>query len=118
MQEAASTAMRSTRAGGFWAASGGLLIAIAAGVVAPQSALAKIKCDGAYQVVSGNLLATPYCQDNNLARVARSYGLRVSDRDIRQNPNRKRYVCGIVGRDIRVRTACDSVSPYGRGNRF
>ncbi len=77
-------------------------------------AMAKIACtrDG-FQIVQGNLLATPYCQDQLLARVAREYGLRVSDAEVRNNPNSKRRICRFVGRDIRVQPTCAETN-YGR----
>jgi hypothetical protein len=67
---------------------------------------AAIPCKGPYQIVQGQLIATPYCEDNYLARVAREYGIRVSNREIRQNPNKKQEVCRFMGSDIRVRQIC------------
>lgn len=83
--------------------------AMAAGValILPQPAEAKIKCKGRYQVVKGHgHLATPYCADGYLAKVARSYGVRISAATIRHNPNRKAEVCTLVGNDIRVSDIC------------
>ena len=65
-----------------------------------------IECRGEYQVVQGQLLATPYCQDNYLAKVAREYGSRVSAREIRNNPNTKADVCRFMGHDSRVSHMC------------
>ena len=67
---------------------------------------AAIECRGEYQVVQGQLLATPYCQDNYLATVAREYGSRVSARQIRNNPNTKADVCRFMGHDSRVSHMC------------
>lgn len=39
--------------------------------VAVSAPAAAIECRGGYQVVQGNLLSTPYCQDALLAKVAR-----------------------------------------------
>ncbi len=79
-----------------------------------------IECNGSFQVLSnGHEISTPYCEDNNLAYVAREYGLKVSSRTIRYNPNRKRDVCRVVGHDNRVTTACASVlDRSGRGRYF
>lgn len=75
------------------------------------AAEAKIVCKEGYQVVQGSALATPYCQDNLVAAVARANGINVSDAEIRNNPNLKRHVCSLVGRDIRIYQACiDSFS--------
>ena len=48
------------------------------------AAQARIQCDGNFQVVQGgSAFATPYCQEQNLARVAKGYGMRVSFESIR-----------------------------------
>lgn len=87
-----------------------LLMAAAA---TPASA---IECDGNYQVQrDGNQIATPYCQDGNLARIAREYGMRTSAREIRYNPSEKERACRFVGDDIRVKTTC---APYNDSDRF
>lgn len=82
---------------------------------APSASVAKIVCtaDG-FQIVQGSPISTPYCQDRLLARVAREYGFRVSDREIRQNPNTKRRICRFVGRDIRVQPTCAETNYSGR----
>lgn len=104
-----TTAM--TRAKGLISAT---LVACAAGA-APAAA---IECRNGYQVVQGNLLATPYCQDALLAVVARQYGIKTSAAAIRENPNHKREVCRFVGRDIRVQENCITANPNGRGRSY
>lgn len=79
---------------------------------------AAIECRGGFQVVQGNLLATPYCQDALLANVARQYGFKTSAAAIRENPNHKREICRFVGRDIRVQENCITANPNGRGRLF
>ena len=96
------------------------LLGLAVGAVAlvslPQEPSAKIKCKGAYQVINGNLHATPWCEDNYLAAVARQYGMRVSNRQIRQDPFAKERACRLAGHDNRVRDIC--AGELGRnGNR-
>lgn len=88
------------------------------GVVTLSSAVeARIVCKSGVQRSSGQWIVTPYCQDALLGQVAREHGMRVSDRTLRQNPNRKRHVCRLVGQDIRVRDICRHVNPYdGRHN--
>jgi len=79
--------------------------AIAAIIVAsPASA---IDCVRGYQRVQGNLIATPYCQNQQLAEVARQYGLRASAAKIRNNPNFKIEICRTVFNDIRVQITCE-----------
>lgn len=90
-------------------------IAASAVVVVSGAAQARIQCDGQYQMVSGNPIATPYCQDNYLAQIARGYGMKVSIADVRI-PSRKQEVCGFVGHDVRVSSICSGwrVDPNGR----
>jgi hypothetical protein len=77
-----------------------------------------IDCRDGYQRVQGNLIATPYCQDQYLAVVARQFGVKASADQIRNNPSYKREICRLVGRDIRVQNTCvDENSPRG-GGRF
>jgi hypothetical protein len=77
-------------------------------------AVAKIKCVNGNQLVSGSLIATPYCQDELVAQVAREYGMKVSAGAIRNNPNLKRNVCQHVGRDNRIHIACIDANSVGR----
>jgi hypothetical protein len=81
----------------------GALVLAAAGLATPAAA---IKCVKGYQKVQGNLLSTPYCQDQYLAQVARQYGLRASASKIRNNPNYKKEICRTVFTDIRVQETC------------
>lgn len=99
----------------FVAAAPAIMTAI---ILAPVAgpAEAAIRCEGGFQIVQGNRLATPYCQDDQLAKVAREYGMRASASAIRNNPNYKREVCRLVGRDIRVQLTCIDAFP-GRGRR-
>lgn len=87
-----------------------LLLAVSA-----ASPVQAIECQGGYQIVRGQPISTPYCRDSQLAAVARSYGLRVSKSDM-DNVHRKKEVCRLVGRDIRVAQACQDVN--GSGRRF
>lgn len=84
-------------------------------VAAVKNAQARIACSNGYKIVQGKLLATPYCQDELVARVAREYGVRTSPDEIRGNPNLKGHVCRLVGPDIRIRETCGEVNSYGRG---
>lgn len=79
------------------------------GIVGPADA--RIVCEKGFRVIKGRLLGTPYCQDLYLAEVAREFGVRVSAREILNNPNKKREVCAFMGWDIRVKHICDGVLP-------
>ena len=65
-----------------------------------------IECVRGFQRVNGQMIATPYCQDEDLAEVARGYGFRASAAQIRNNPNFKKEICRFVFQDIRVQITC------------
>ncbi|MGQ0671958.1 MAG: hypothetical protein ACT4N2_03640 [Hyphomicrobium sp.] len=77
-------------------------------------ATARIKCSNGFQMVRGVSLATPYCQDELVAIVARGYGFRTTPSAIRSNTSHKRQVCQIVGADNQVRHACVDTDGAGR----
>ena len=88
-----------------------LLAAIAAALAtahAAGTAAAAIVCERGFQVVNGQPVSPPYCQDNYLAVVAREYGVKVSEAEIRTNHHTKKQVCHMLGGDIRVQQACAS----------
>ena len=89
-----------------------------AALVTATTVAAAIACKNGFQLVQGNYLSTPYCQDDLLAKVARQYGMKVSSAAIRENPNLKRDVCRFVGRDIRVQENCLTANPNGRGRSY
>ena len=76
---------------------------------APASA--KIKCQGIFQVNKNGTYATPYCQDREIARVARSYGWKVTDAQVRNDPLKKVKICLALGGDNRLKGACGAYSP-------
>jgi len=83
----------------------------------PAEAGSGIRCSGPYQLVKGiGKIASPYCEDNYLARVARSRGMKVSSRAVRLNPFAKQEACDIAGHDIRVSGICSGQrdGSYGR----
>jgi hypothetical protein len=86
-----------------------LLGATLISVTAPALA-AKIKCQGIFQVMKHGLLSTPYCQDQEIARVARSYGWKVTVAQVRNDPLKKVYICQALGNDNRLKGACGAYS--------
>ena len=86
-----------------------ILPVLVALVVPYASASAAIKCNGNYQVVNGSEISTPYCRDNQLARLGRKSGFKYSDREIRNSPSAKRELCRYMRSDIEVQTACGEV---------
>ena len=94
----------------------GTLAVVAVSLMSPSQSTpleARIVCKNGVQKSSGQWIVTPYCMDALLGKVARQYGMRISDRTLRTNSNRKRHVCRLVGQDIRVRDICRQVNPYG-----
>jgi hypothetical protein len=87
------------------------LALVAAAITTPGEA--RIDCVGGNQIVKGVPLATPYCQDELVAQVAREHGMKVSASAIRSNPNLKRNVCQFFGRDIRIYQACIDANSVG-----
>lgn len=70
---------------------------------------AKIVCRDGFQVVNGQEISTPYCNDGLVGHVAREYGMKVSDETVRNNPATKDEVCRWVGSDIRIQHYCSDV---------
>lgn len=90
--------------------------AIAAALVATPAAA--IKCNQGNQLVNGQWLATPYCQDQLLAQVGREHGFHSSADQIRNNPNYKKELCRFIFNDIRVTENCSTAGvPEYRGGR-
>jgi hypothetical protein len=70
------------------------------------SAHARIVCKDGFQNVGGEWIATPYCEDDYLAEVARDHGMNVSASSVRNDPGVKEEACKLVGYDTRVREDC------------
>ena len=81
-----------------------------------STASARIACQGNFQVTSQGLIATPYCEEEEIARVARGYGSNVTSAEIHNNALTKVYVCQIYGYDTRLKGSCGGYAPelYGR----
>lgn len=79
---------------------------LASGMIAP--AYAGIECKGRLQYNSAvnAWIGSPYCGDNLIAAIARSSGMNVSARAVRQNPSVKEEACRFAGIDIRIRDLC------------
>lgn len=73
-------------------------------------------CHGPFQDSVYGPISTPLCQDLQIARVARSYGYRVSDDEVRYNDLTKIKLCFAIGYDTRLKESCAAHRP-GRGGR-
>jgi hypothetical protein len=74
-------------------------------------AWARIECRGNFQVTKYGLIATPYCEEEQIAFVARSYGQRVTGAQVRNNPLTKVYLCQTLGYDSRLKGSCAGYGP-------
>ena len=84
--------------------------AVIATVLLTSPAMARIECRGNFQITKHGPIATPYCEEKQIARLARSYGFGVTDAEVRNNPNTKVYLCQIIGGDIRLKGSCGAYS--------
>jgi hypothetical protein len=84
-------------------------LAAAAVIILATSSVAeaKIECRDGFQIVNGQEISTPYCNDGLIAKVARERGMNVSEDNVRNSPSTKNEVCRFVGDDIRVQNYCD-----------
>jgi len=99
-----------------WSGSATLAAAAVLAVSLAAPASARIECKGNFQVTKYGLISTPYCEEGEIARVARRYGANVSDAEVRNNPLTKVYLCQVYGRDTRLKGSCGGYAPelYGR----
>ena len=79
---------------------------VAATVLLASPATARNECRGNFQISKYGLISTPYCEERQIARVARSYGYAVTEEEVRNNPNTKVYLCQIIGGDNRLKGSC------------
>lgn len=88
--------------------------ALAPAVVATAPAAAAIVCKDGFQKSGGTWISTPYCNDADLARIARKHGVRISDSELRNDPSRKYEICRFLGTG-RTGTYCPDDNGSGRG---
>ena len=91
----------------------GIVILAALALSAPvwsEPAAAKIQCKGNFQVTTQGLIATPYCEEERIARIARSYGWNGTASQVHNNPNTKVYLCQRFGGDNRLKGSCGAYS--------
>ena len=87
-------------------ATSAIVAGVAGTVAVPIEADAAIRCKDGFQLSGGRWISTPYCEDRQLVRVAREFGVRTSFNAVRFNVSEKRRVCRVVGFDIRVMKTC------------
>ena len=72
---------------------------------------ARIQCRGNFQMTKYGPIATPYCEEEQIAFVARSYGESVTGSQVRKNPLMKVYLCQTLGYDSRLKGSCAGYGP-------
>ncbi|MGH6831705.1 MAG: hypothetical protein ACRECM_01575 [Methyloceanibacter sp.] len=80
-------------------------------IAATSPAAARIECRGNFQVTKYGLIATPYCEEEQIAHVARSYGMRVTGAEVHKNPLKKVYLCQTIVSDSRLKGSCAGYGP-------
>ncbi len=78
-------------------------------------AAARVQCQGNFQISKFGPIATPYCEEEEIARVAQAYGWKVSAAKVHGDPLTKVYVCQILGSDNRLKGSCAGYGPENRG---
>lgn len=71
-------------------------------------ATAAIVCDGDFQIIDGHAVATPYCEDEQLARSLRARGVKTSGAAVRASPELKREICLMASGEASLDPACAS----------
>lgn len=84
-------------------------------LTAVPAAQAAIVCKDGFQKSSTGWISTPYCNDAELARVARKNGVRVSDSEMRANPARKYEICRFLSGSLAARDYCPDGDGSSRG---
>ncbi|MGI8725582.1 MAG: hypothetical protein ACR2J1_09605 [Methyloceanibacter sp.] len=84
-------------------------LSLLAGTAYPASA--KIRCEGNFQMTKNGPIATPYCEEEQIAKVARSFGAKVTAAEVHKNPLKKVYLCQVYGKDVRLKGSCAGYSP-------
>jgi hypothetical protein len=80
-----------------------------------ELAAARIQCQGNFQISKYGPIATPYCEEEQIALVAQSYGWRVTVAEVHNNPLKKVYLCQILGYDNRLKGSCAGYGPENYG---
>ena len=93
----------------------GLVIVGLLAIASPKQAHARIQCQGNFQITKYGPVATPYCEEEQIARVARSYGWTVTASEVHKNPLKKVYICQILGGDTRLKGSCAGYAPESYG---
>ena len=82
-----------------------LVVGVLAAIALPDPTAARIQCQGNFQITKYGPIATPYCEDEQIAIVAQSYGLHISASEIHNNPLKKIIGHGAIDGGIGIPTS-------------
>ena len=85
--------------------------AVALTTMLTAGAEARIECRGNFQMTKYGPIATPYCEEEQIAFVARSYGSRITAAQVHNDPLTKVYLCQTIGYDSRLKGSCAGYGP-------
>ncbi|MEL6288139.1 MAG: hypothetical protein AAFQ42_02015 [Pseudomonadota bacterium] len=95
------------------------VMTIGVSIAAAPSPAHAITCRGNVQINKSSQIITPFCEHEQMAKVARTYGIRTTGRRLRSNINHKQRVCEFIGHDIRLSSVCGGLRREdNRGGRF
>jgi hypothetical protein len=80
-----------------------------------ELAAARIQCQGNFQISKYGPIATPYCEEEQIALVAQSYGWKVTAAEVHNNPLKKVYLCQVLGYDNRLKGSWAGYGPENYG---
>lgn len=93
-----------------------LAVCLAALTGAMPAADARIVCrDGFQAQKDGSWISTPYCNDEDLAHIARRHGMKVTGAQLRRDWSKREEVCRLVGHTASARHYCPFHAPDARG---
>lgn len=83
-----------------------VVVVVLLAIAAQFPAGAKVQCQGNFQFTKYGLIATPYCEEEQIAIVAQSHGWRVSTSEVHNNPLKKIDICTALAGDARLKGSC------------
>jgi len=99
----------------FRAGATGLAATALLAIALVDPAAARIECQGNFQITKYGPVATPYCEEEQIAYVAQSRGWKVTAAEVHNNPLKKVYLCQILGWDNRLKGSCAGYGPENYG---
>ena len=82
---------------------GSLVVVALLAIASLKPADATVRCQGNFQITKYGPIATPYCEEEQIAIVAQSQGWHVSASEIHNNPLE---VCTALAGDTRLKGSC------------